>query len=370
MTIIRQITPTTRTRDSLFRSDRPSRIRALVYDGVDLLDLAGAREVFVLANMLGSELRPESMISQASRSPTYKFEMVSAGRSRTVRTHSGLAFSADRTLGNTAAEQGVTFLVPGGDVRAISPRKEVLSWVSRQSRLASRVVSVCSGALLLGAAGVLANKRCTTHWMSLDTLSEIEPTATVDRESIYVRDGHVWTSAGGTAGIDLALAIIEHDLGYAASLHIARQLVVYLRRPGGQAQFSTVLRGQQASRRPLQQLVEWLKDHLDDDLSVDAMARRAHMSPRNFTRAFTREVGVPPGRFVERLRVEHARRRMEESADDIASIAWECGFGTSDTMRRSFIRLTGVPPSEHRRRFGGVASRTTRTCPRVKEVHG
>ena len=352
MTINRQITPSCEPDRTRHTTGKSCRIVTLVYDGVDLLDLAGAREVFVLANMLGSEQRPESMIAQASRRPVYRFEIVSAGRGRAVRTHSGLSFSADRRLKDAAAERGVTFLVPGGDVHALSLRADVRAWVLRQSRLASRVVSVCSGSLLLAAAGVLANKRCTTHWMSLDTLSVIEPTATVDRESIYVRDGHVWTSAGGTAGIDLALAIVEHDLGYAASLHIARQLVVYLRRPGGQAQFSTVLRGQQASRRPLQDLVDWLKDHLDADLSVDAMARRAHMSARNFTRAFTREVGVPPGRFVERLRVEHARRRMEESSDDIATIACECGFGTPDTMRRSFIRLTGVPPSEHRRRFG------------------
>lgn len=357
MTTIRQITPTRQASRPRHQSDRAFRIRALVYDGVDLLDLAGAREVFVLANMLGCEARPESMLAQASRGLTYRFEMVSANKSRTVRTHSGLSFVADRCMKDVGVERGVTLLVPGGNIQALSLHAGVCAWVARQSKLASRVISVCSGALLLASAGVLAQRRCTTHWMSLDTLAQIEPTAAVDRESIYVRDGHVWTSAGGTAGIDLALAIIEHDLGHAASLQIARQLVVYLRRPGGQAQFSTVLRGQQASRRPLQELVEWMKDHLGEDLCVDAMARRAHMSPRNFTRAFTREVGVPPGRFVEQLRVEHARRLMEESTEEISAIAYHCGFGTPDTMRRSFLRLTGVPPSEHRRRFGTTPRR-------------
>jgi transcriptional regulator GlxA family with amidase domain len=301
---------------------------------------------------LGTEANPEQMLARAARTPRYRFEMVSAERRRAVTTHSGLTFHAEHRIVESAVTQGVTFLVPGGNVHAIARRPAVLEWVSRQSRRAERTISVCSGALLLAAAGVLAGRRCTTHWMSLDALAQIEPTASVDRESIYVRDENIWTSAGGTAGIDLALAIIEHDLGHSASLAIARQLVVYLRRPGGQAQFSTLLRGQQATRRPLQDLVEWLKDHVDHDLSVDAMSRRTHMSPRNFTRAFTREVGVPPGRFVERLRVEQARRLMEESRDDLASIARECGFGTPDTMRRSFLRVTGVPPSEHRLRFG------------------
>jgi transcriptional regulator GlxA family with amidase domain len=325
----------------------------LVYDGVDLLDLAGACEVFVLANMLGAA-EPQGMLARAAGTPRYRLEMVSAGCGRAVTTHSGLRFVADRRVVDTPAARGVSLLVPGGDVREVARRTVVREWVSRQSRLASRVVSVCSGALLLAASGVLAGRRCTTHWMAFDSLAEIEPSAAIDRESIYVRDGDVWTSAGGTAGIDLALAIIEHDLGRAAALHIARQLVVYLHRPGGQAQFSTVLRGQQATRRPLQEVVDWLRDHLDDDLRVEVLARRAHMSERNFTRAFTAEVGVPPGRYVERLRVEHARRRIEESTDDLACIASECGFGTPDTMRRSFLRLTGVPPREHRLRFGSA----------------
>lgn len=353
MTTNRQIRPKSgRVARPSSPGSRARRVRFLVYDGVDLLDFAGAREVFVLANMVGSPAEPRAMVAFASKQTRYRVETIALAPRRRVVTHSGLAFHADRHAREAQAQRGVTFVVPGGDVSSIARTPAGLEWIRRQARLAQRTVSICSGALALAAAGVLRGRRCTTHWMSLDELAAMEPTAMVDRDSIFVRDGDVWTSAGGTAGIDLALALVEADLGHAVSLWIARQLVVYLRRPGGQAQFSAVLRGQAAQRRPLADLAQWAAAHPDADLSVGALARRVHMSVRNFARVFTRETGMAPGRFVERLRVEHAQRLLQESDDDVVSIASACGFGGPDTMRRSFLRVVGVAPSHYRVRFG------------------
>lgn len=353
MTTIRQITPTCpMAPPPPVRRGRARRVRFLVYDGIDLLDLAGAREVLVLANMAGVPPEPRAMLAFAAERKQYVVETVSVGRRRRAVTHSGLAFTADRHIGECAAARGVTLIVPGGDVSRVTSSPEALAWIRRQASAAERTVSVCSGALALAAAGVLRRRRCTTHWMSLDELAAAERTAEIDRDAIFVRDGNIWTSAGGTAGIDLALALVEADLGHAASLWIARQLVVYLRRPGGQAQFSSVLRGQAAQRRPLRELAEWAEANPDADLSVAALARRAHMSPRNFTRVFTRETGVAPGRFVERLRVERAQRLLQESRGGVEEVASACGFGGPDTMRRAFLRIAGVPPSQYRQRFG------------------
>jgi transcriptional regulator GlxA family with amidase domain len=182
-------------------------------------------------------------------------------------------------------------------------------------------------------------------------LAERYPSVTVEPDPIFVRDGQVWTSAGVTAGMDLALALVEEDRGREVALKIARQLVMYVQRPGGQAQFSAALQAQRADREVLRDLQAWLPDHLDDDLAVADLARRVAMSPRHFAREFTAEVGVTPARFVEDLRVEAARRLLESTRRGVEDIAATCGFGTAETMRRAFLRSVRVPPSDYRRRF-------------------
>jgi transcriptional regulator GlxA family with amidase domain len=213
------------------------------------------------------------------------------------------------------------------------------------------VASVCSGAFVLAAAGLLDGRRATTHWGWCDTLAESFPDVTVEPDCIFVRDGNVWTSAGVTAGIDLALAMVEEDAGREVALAIARRLVVFLKRPGGQSQFSAQLAGQLAEREPLVELQAWIADHLDADLSVERLAEMATMSVRNFSRTFAAEVGITPARFVERARVEGARRLLEESTASVDEVAARCGFGTAETMRRTFLRALRVSPSDYRRRF-------------------
>jgi transcriptional regulator GlxA family with amidase domain len=211
---------------------------------------------------------------------------------------------------------------------------------------------VCTGAFLLAEAGLLDGRRATTHWASCRELARRYPRVQVDPDPIFVRDGNVHTSAGVTAGMDLALALVEEDHGREVALGVARWLVLFLKRPGGQSQFSAQLSAQLAAREPIQELQAWVIENVDADLSVEALARRAGMSPRNFARVFTRETGVTPACFVETARVEAARRRLEqEGARGVEAIAAACGFGSAETMRRAFLRRVRVSPSDYRERF-------------------
>ena len=214
-----------------------------------------------------------------------------------------------------------------------------------------RIGSVCTGAFVLAAAGLLDGRRATTHWQLCPRLARDHPAVAVEDDPIFVRDGNVYTSAGVTAGMDLALALVEEDHGHDAAMRIARHLVMFVRRPGGQSQFSAALDLQAAERRPIRDLQAWIAGHPSGDLSVEALAARAHMSPRNFARVFRDEVGQTPARFVERVRVEAARRLLEESGAGLERVARECGFGGADSMRRSFLRVLRVAPSEYRGRF-------------------
>jgi transcriptional regulator GlxA family with amidase domain len=212
---------------------------------------------------------------------------------------------------------------------------------------------------LLAEAGLLAGRRATTHWAYADSLARRFPDTEVDPEPIFVRDGPVATSAGVTAGIDLALALVEEDLGREAALMVARHLVVFLRRPGGQAQFSAQLAAQSAERDVLREVQHYVTTHPDADLSVQALADRAALSPRQFARAFSAQVGQTPGRYVDAARLEEARRRLEDSADGVELIARACGYGTAEAMRRAFVRTLAVSPAEYRRRFRPLVSLST-----------
>jgi transcriptional regulator GlxA family with amidase domain len=227
----------------------------------------------------------------------------------------------------------------------------LIRWIRSAAKRSRRVTSVCSGSFLLARAGLLEGKRATTHWSSCAELARRHPEVEVDPNPIFVHDGDVWTSAGVTSGMDLALALVEDDLGREVALEVARWLVLFLQRPGGQAQFSSHLQSQLAERMPLRELQGWIADNLDGDLRVEALAERAAMSPRNFARAFRREVGMTPAAYVTELRVESARQRLEGGSEPIENVAASCGFGTPETMRRAFARRMGVPPADYRARF-------------------
>ena len=251
-----------------------------------------------------------------------------------------------------------TLLVAGGaGTRRAATDERVIEWVRSAAKRSRRVTSVCSGAFVLAQAGLLAGRRATTHWEWCDLLAQLYPDVRVEPDSIYVADGDVYTSAGVTAGMDLALALVEEDQGPQAAREIAQQLVIFLRRPGGQSQFSAQFAAQPAEREPLRELQAWIAANPAADLSVAALAERAAMSPRNFARAFRRETGMTPAAYVETVRVEQARIALEGSPLQIEAIARQCGFGTVETMRRAFHRRLGVGPSAYRSRFQPVNER-------------
>jgi transcriptional regulator GlxA family with amidase domain len=253
----------------------------------------------------------------------------------------------------TEVRGGVDTLILAGGIgarRALGERA-VIGWIRRIAPRVRRLASVCTGAFLLAEAGLLDGRRATTHWRSCPLLAERYPRIAVDPDPIFVRDRRVYTSAGITAGMDLALALVEEDHGREVALAVARELVMFLKRPGGQSQFSVPLMAQATDHQPIRELQGWIGEHLAADLSVAALARRAAMSPRNFARVFTRGVGVTPARFVERARVEAARRRLEESSLRVDAVATECGFSSAEVMRRTFLRTVRVTPADYRQRF-------------------
>ncbi|HEX4905578.1 MAG TPA: GlxA family transcriptional regulator [Acidimicrobiales bacterium] len=302
----------------------------VAFDGFQSLDLSGPAEVFAAA---GWPLRIVTVDGEP------------------VRSSSGITIVPDGDLTSARGPIDILLVVGGDGTPAAMRDARLLAWLRRTARRSRRVTSVCSGAFVLAEAGLLDGRRATTHWSVCDALAERYPTIEVDPDPIYVRDGDVWTSAGVTAGMDLALALVEEDLGRDVALAIARRLVLFLRRPGNQSQFSAQLSLQSADRDALRDVQHHIAEHLDDDLSVDALAARAAMSPRHFARCFRDETGATPARFVEAARIEAARRRLEESDDSIESIARACGFGTAETMRRAFARVLHVAPTEYRRRF-------------------
>jgi len=245
-----------------------------------------------------------------------------------------------------------TLMIAGGEgTRKMATEPRVLEWTRAAAKRSRRITSVCSGAFVLGAAGLLDGRRATTHWAWCDTLAQLYPDVEVERDAIFVVDGDVYTSAGVTAGMDLALALVEEDLGADVAREVAQQLVVFLRRPGGQSQFSAQIAAPPAEREPLREVQAYIAGNVAADLSVPALAERAAMSPRNFARAFRRETGMTPAAYVESVRVEQARIALEGSDAQVESIARHCGFGTVETMRRAFHRRLGVGPAAYRSRF-------------------
>jgi transcriptional regulator GlxA family with amidase domain len=308
----------------------PRRVVVVAFPRFQSLDVTGPSEVF----------------SQAG----YAVELVAIDDAP-IRASNGLRLVPDRAL--EGCRGGVdTLVVAGGTgVREASQDERLISWLRLAARRSRRVTSVCTGAFLLARAGILDGRRATTHWSACSALARTHPAVEVDPDPIFVRDGNVYTSAGVTAGIDLAPALVEEDLGPRAALDVARNLVLFVRRPGGQAQFSATLAGQSASRPGIRELQYWIAENLDTDLSVPALAQRALMSPRNFARVFAHQVGTTPGAYVESVRVERARTLLETTDLQVEEIARVCGFGTVETLRRAFGRRVRVSPSDYRERF-------------------
>ncbi|MET7619314.1 GlxA family transcriptional regulator [Streptomyces sp. NPDC005408] len=310
-------------------------VLVVLFDDMQSLDLTGPVEVFAgAAKVVGDPAAYPIRTASIDGAP--------------IRTSSGLTIVPDSSL--AAATRTHTLLVPGGEgTRRPDPR--VIDWLRENAPHAERLVSVCTGALLLAEAGLLDGHRATTHWATCDHLARRYPAVDVDPHPIFVRDGKLSTSAGVTAGIDLALALVEEDHGRDVALTIARHLVVFLRRPGNQAQFSAQLSAQTARREPLREVQHWVTEHPDSDLSVESLAERARLSPRHFARAFQAETGMTPGRYVERVRIEHARRLLEDTARGVEEVSRASGYGTPEAMRRAFVKTFGTAPAEYRRRF-------------------
>lgn len=306
------------------------------FPGVQALDVVGPYEVFTGASLLTDG--------------GYDVTVASVG-GQPVATTTGLAFLAAPLPG--PGEPVDTVVLPGGGgVDQARSDAELVDWITEIAARARRVVTVCTGAFLAAEAGLLDGRRATTHWAFAGRLARDFPTIDVDPDPIFVRSSEtVWTAAGVTAGIDLALSLVEDDHGTEVAQTVARWLVLYLRRPGGQTQFAAPVWMPRAKRTSIRRVQEAIEAEPGGPYSVEDLARRAAMSPRHFTRVFTDEVGEAPGHYVERIRTEAARRQLEETDDTVVAIAARCGFGTAETMRRNFIRRLGISPDQYRKAF-------------------
>jgi transcriptional regulator GlxA family with amidase domain len=316
---------------------KPRRVEIVVFPRVQLLDVAGPMQVLATANEFAGERAPYDVHVVA----------LTAGA---ITASAGLTLMAEALPSARTAVD--TLVVAGGvGVHDALPDAALVNWVRRRAETARRVASVCTGAFLLAEAGLLDGRRCTTHWRQCEELARRYPSLHVESDPIFVRDGDVWTSAGVTSGIDLTLAFVEADLGRSMALAVARQLVVFAKRPGGQAQFSAGL--SLSGDADFDSLHEWMRGNLSRDLSVPRLAARAGMSERSFARHYRVATGATPSRAVERLRVEAAREALGATRRSIKDVARRCGFGSEETMRRSFLRLLNVAPRDYRQRFPG-----------------
>jgi transcriptional regulator GlxA family with amidase domain len=319
-------------------------IEIVAFPDVQLLDVTGPLQVFASAN----ETRRVS-----GQPPYYDIRVVA--RSSPVMSSSGLALLA-HGLSPRARSIDTLIVAGGAGVPAASQDKRLVSWLAKRASAAKRVASVCTGAFVLGATGFLDGKRVVTHWAECEHLARRCLKARVEIDPIFLQDGKVWTSAGVTSGIDMALAMVEMDVGHAAAIAVARDLVVFLKRPGGQSQFSAALALQHGDDR-LDRLHSWIAGHLAEDLSVAALAARVRMSERTFLRRYSAVMGQTPARAMENMRVEAARQLLATTRLSIKRIAARCGFGSEETLRRSVLRKVGVTPSEYRSRFSSAGRR-------------
>lgn len=316
---------------------------ALIED-LQPLDLVGPHEVFVGAN---------EALTHLDRDDRRYDIALAASTLEPVRSESGLTFTPSTTFDELGAGPIDTIVIPGGN----GPRTTegpVIDWLAIAGPHARRVATVCTGTFVAAAAGLCDDTRVTTHWAYSGELAQRFPDVQVDPDPIYITDGALWTSAGVTTGIDMALAIVQADLGAEVARLIAQHMVVYLQRPGGQSQFATPVWAEATEVEPIRQACELIHRDLHGDLSVDRLAQAVGMSSRHFTRRFRSEIGEPVGRHVERLRVEAARQILETETVGLAAVARRCGFGTPETLRRAFHRRLQISPDAYRRQFAAT----------------
>jgi transcriptional regulator GlxA family with amidase domain len=328
------------------RSSTTRRIVFAAYDGVALFELSGPLEAFRIAT------------EAALKQPPKAYEcIVVSSRGGRVRTASGVDLNT-KSLRSLAGKPIDTLLVPGAfAVDDVIRDRALIRWFTNTAPACRRVCSACSGSFLSAAAGILDGHRAATHWAQVSRLTTQHPNVTVEPDAIYVHDRKVWTSAGGTSCIDLALALIEQDAGRKVALKVAQFLVVYLKRAGGQSQYSALLDAQAHSESDrFAELEQWIVEHLNTDLRVETLARRVHMSARNFARVYAQTRGRTAAKAVEAIRIDVARRRLEETSDRIEAVAEHTGFTGEEQMRSAFVRSLGIPPREYRKRFASTAS--------------
>jgi transcriptional regulator GlxA family with amidase domain len=317
----------------------PKSIHILTFTDAQVLDVTGPLQVFSSAN---------DIVRQRGLPVPYAAKVIAA-QAGGIRSSAGLFLVAEAL----PTQPSDTLIIAGGwGVYEAAADIQLVTWIGQQATTARRVASVCSGAFLLAATGLLDGQRAVTHWSRCEDLARQYPAVQVEADAIFIQQGKLWTSAGVTAGIDLALALVEQDLGRALALEIARHLVVFLKRPGGQSQFSVALSQQQCESR-FSRLHEWISQHLTHDLSLAALAEQAGMSERSLLRHYRQETGHTPARAIELIRVEAARQLLSDTAMPIKRVATQCGFGSEETLRRSFARVMAVTPQAYRERFSG-----------------
>ena len=324
-------------------SSRPLRVALFAYPDLQALDLSGPFEMFARATRL---LRDEGRAQ-----PGYSIVVVGTEKGP-ITASSGFRFLPDTTFHTLRGEVDTLIVIGGRGVDSVVGDRAALDWLRGMAGKVRRLASVCTGAFLLAEAGLLDGRMATTHWSRATELARRYPKVRVEEDRIWVRDGNLYTSAGVTAGMDLALALIEEDLGAEVALAVARLMVMYLRRPGDQSQYSAPLRLQAAQTPSVRELVAWAAEHPANDLSVPALAQRVGKSPRHLSRVFRKELGVGPGEAIEQLRLEAARRALQQSRAGLKEIADRCGFSSAEVLRRAFLRVLHVTPSAYRARFG------------------
>jgi len=318
-------------------------IGIVAFPGAEVLDIAGPYEVFNFANMI---LQKEGVCQEAAYPVT-----VFAEQPGPVTTMTGFKIIADQSF-NQIDKSYDTLLIPGGDPEVVLTNTQVVELINEMKPKVRRLVSVCTGAFLLAESGVLDGCRATTHWNYCTEFTEKYPRVNLEPDRIFIKDGNILTSGGITSGIDLALAMVEDDWGQKLALAVAQFLVVYLKRPGGQSQFSSYLTREASTHSGLRDLQSWIMQNPEQDLRVDALAERMAMSSRNFSRLFLTETGMTPAKFVEMSRIDAARNLLELTKFSIESIADSSGFKDSENMRRAFLRQLGINPRDYRKRFG------------------
>ncbi|HVY52092.1 MAG TPA: GlxA family transcriptional regulator [Devosia sp.] len=324
---------------------RPRTVALLAVANAQILDVTGPLEVFGSAN--------RCLIEKGLRTvPAYRLHIL-AERAGPVTMNNGLQLVATRAMRGRKEPIDSLLIAGGSGVREARQDEKLIRWIGQAARSARRVASICSGAFLLAATGLLDGRRATTHWEDCARLAREFPDIRVEPDRIFVRDGKFYSSGGVTAGMDLALHLVEQDWGRAVAVEVARSLVLFLRRPGGQSQFSPHLAAE-SGREAIRRAQRHILDHPEADLSVPALAAVAGMSPRNFARAFLADTGTTPAKFVEQARIDAARLRLEQSDAAIESIARGCGFGAPERMRRAFHRHLSIDPSSYRKTFSST----------------